>query len=63
MATNNKEIVITTSEVAKMLGWKWNTANSIRKRKSPKSRYNTYLECEKKLREAKINLIKQFKEQ
>lgn len=53
MTTDNEKIKIKVSEVAAILGWEYTTANSIKNRKSPKSKYQTYLDCEKKLIEAK----------
>ena len=53
MPTTNEKIKIKVSEVAALLGWSYTTAKSIKDRKSPKDRYETYLECEKKLIEAK----------
>ncbi len=51
---------IKTSEVAEALGWTYTTANSIKNRKSPKDRYDKYLECEKRLREAKEQISKEL---
>ncbi len=53
MTTSNEKIKIKTSEVADVLGWSYTTADSIKRRKSPKGKYQTYLDCEEKLREAK----------
>lgn len=53
MTTSNEKIKIKTSEVAVVLGWSYTTADSIKRRKSPKNKYQTYLDCEEKLREAK----------
>lgn len=53
MTTSNEKIEIKVSEVAAVLGWKYTTAKSIKDRMSPKSKFQTYLDCEKKLREAK----------
>jgi hypothetical protein len=60
METKNKEIKITVSEIARTLGWGYTTADMIRKRKSPINRYNMYLNCEKKLREAKEQISKEL---
>lgn len=57
MSTNNEKIKIKVSEVASVLGWKYSTAASIVERKSPKLKYQTYLDCEKKLIEAKEQVI------
>ena len=54
---------IKTSEVAEALGWTYTTANSIKNRKSPKDRYEKYLECEKKLLEIKENLKNELSNQ
>ena len=56
MNIKNQEIKITVGEIAKTLGWACTTTDSIRRRKSPKPRYEIYLQCEKKLREAKIKI-------
>ena len=53
MTTTNEKIKIKVSEVAAVLGWSYTTAKSIKDRKSPKDRYETYMACEKKLIEAK----------
>ena len=53
MTTSNEKIEIKVSEVASVLGWKYTTAKSIKDRMSPKNKFQTYLDCEKKLREAK----------
>lgn len=56
MTTPNEKIKIKVSEVAALLGWPYTTAKSIKDRKSPNDKYETYLECEKKLIEAKQNI-------
>ena len=53
MISSNEKIKIKVSEVAAVLGWSYTTASSIKSRKSPADKYQTYLDCEKKLREAK----------
>lgn len=53
MTTDNEKIKIKVSEVAAILGWMYTTAKSIKDRKSPKDKYQIYLECEQKLIEAK----------
>ena len=53
MTTDNTKIKIRVSEVALTLRWAYTTAKSIKERKRPKDKYQTYLECEKKLIEAK----------
>ncbi|AZA87125.1 hypothetical protein EG349_10175 [Chryseobacterium shandongense] len=53
MTSSNEKIKIKVSEVARLLGWSYTTAKSIKDRKSPKDKYQTYLDCEKKLIEAK----------
>lgn len=53
MTTDNEKIKIKVSEVASILGWTYSTASSIKDRQSPKEKYQTYLDCEKKLIEAK----------
>lgn len=53
MATTNEKIKIKVSEVAALLGWPYTTAKSIKDRRSPEDKYQIYLECEKKLIEAK----------
>lgn len=60
MNTENQEIKITVSEIAKTLGWNYTTADMIRRRKSPKPRYEVYLECEKKLRKVKEQIRKEL---
>lgn len=56
MTTSKVKIKIKVSEVASMLGWPYTTAKSIKDRKSPKDKYQTYLDCEKKLMESKEKL-------
>lgn len=56
MTTDNKKSKIKVSEVAALLGWNYTTAKSIIDRRSPKDKYQTYLDCEKKLIEAKQNI-------
>lgn len=56
MATTNGKIKIKVSEVAALLGWPYTTAKSIKDRQSPKDKYETYLEYEKKLIEAKESI-------
>lgn len=53
MTTSNEKIKIKVSEVAAVLRWSYTTADSIKRRKSPADKYQTYLSCEKRLREAK----------
>ncbi len=61
MATDNKaDIKISVSEIARTLGWEIATAHSIKRRKSPASKYNIYLEAEKKLKEAKHKVNTEF---
>lgn len=60
MNIKNQEIKITVGEIAKTLGWTYTTTDSIRRRKSPKPRYEIYLQCEKKLREAKIKISEEL---
>jgi hypothetical protein len=60
MTTNNDTIKIPVSEVAKVLGWHYQTTASIKNRKSPRSKYQTYLDCEKKLIEAKEKINKEL---
>lgn len=60
MDTTVKEIKVSVSEIARTLGWSYTTANSIRERKSPESRYQKYLECEKKLKEAKMKVAEEL---
>lgn len=60
MPTNNEKIKIKVSEVAALLGWKYSTATSIKGRRSPKRKYQTYLDCEQKLIEAKKQVINQL---
>ena len=63
MDTTTGKRKIKTSEVAEALGWTYTTANSIKSRKSPKARYEMYLECEKRLREAKEKINKELSNQ
>lgn len=53
MTDTNGKIKIKVSEVAALLGWSYTTAKSIKDRKSPKDKYQTYLDCEAKLMKAK----------
>lgn len=53
MTSSNGKIKIKVSEVAAVLGWTYTTAKSIKDRKSPKDKYQTYLDCEQKLIDAK----------
>ena len=60
MNTAEKNIKVSISEIARTLGWTYTTANSIRERKSPKDRYKKYLECEQKLKAAKIKVAEEL---
>jgi hypothetical protein len=60
MNTDNHQIKITVSEIARTLGWGYTTADMIRKRKSPADKYQKYLNCEKKLREAKEKISREL---
>ena len=63
MKTDNEKIEIKVSEVAETLNWKYTTAKSIKDRMSPKSKYQTYLDCEKKLIEAKKQINNELSKQ
>ena len=63
MTTDNGIIEIKVSEVAKTLNWKYTTAKSIKDRMSPKAKYQTYLDCEKKLIEAKRKINNELSKQ
>ena len=60
MQAKKENIKVLTSEIARTLGWSYTTAHSIRERKSPKDRYEIYLNCEKKLRKAKEEISKEL---
>jgi len=55
MADSKAKIKIKVSEVANLLGWPYTTAKSIKDRKSPKDKYQIYLDCEEKLKKMKEN--------
>ena len=57
---NTKKLKIRASEVAEALGWNYTTAFSIKSRKSPKDKYEKFLECEKRLLETKEQLRKEL---
>jgi hypothetical protein len=60
MNTAEKNIKIMVSEVARTLNWHVGDTYSVVKRKSPKDRYKKYLECEQKLKEAKIKVAEEL---
>ena len=60
MNTAEKNIKVQVSEVARILNWHVGDTYSVVKRKSPKDRYKKYLECEKKLKEAKIKVAEEL---
>lgn len=53
METDNNKIKISVREVADVLGWNYQTATSIKKRRSPVDKYQKFIECEQKLMEAR----------
>lgn len=63
MTTDNEKIEIKVSEVAKILKWKYTTTKSIKERMSPKGKFQTYLDCEKKLIEAKKQINNELSKQ
>lgn len=63
MTTSNEKIKIKVAEVAAVLGWSYTTADSIKRRKSPADKYQTYLDCEQKLREAKEQINNELSNQ
>ena len=63
MTTSNEKIKIKVSEVAAVLGWEYTTANSIKRRQSPASKYQTYLDAEKKLRESREQIHNELSNQ
>ncbi len=60
MPTNNENFKIKDSEIAATLGWKYSTTLSIKERKSPPDKFEKYLECKKKLENAKKKVIKEL---
>ena len=60
MNIKNQEIKITVGEIAKTLGWTYTTTDSIRRRKSPKERYETFKKKKQKLRDAKVKIQEEF---
>lgn len=60
MNTEVEKIRISISEIARSLGWSYTTTDSIRRRKSPKERYETFKKCEQKLRDAKVKIQEEF---
>lgn len=64
MKTAEKKVTkVTIREVAETLGWHYEDARAVAKRKRPADRYQTYCECEQKLMQAKQQLQEQFQNQ
>ena len=60
---NKKSIKISTAELSATLGWNYEDTKAVRKRKSPKRRYSILMEAEKKIINAKEELMKAIQEE